>query len=39
MEKRKMEKEGKINLSIFIFYPTIYFVTLKLYTKYEEWLS
>ena len=39
MEKRKMEKEGKINLSILIFFPTVYLATLKVYTKFEDFGS
>ena len=32
------EKEGKINLSSFVFCPTIYLATLKEYTKFEDCL-
>ena len=37
----KKEKTAKINLSILIFFPTIYLATLKVYTctKFEDWLS
>ena len=34
-----MEKEGKINLSILIFFPTIYLAMLKVYTKFEDFGS
>ena len=37
MEKK--EKEGNINLSILIFFPTIYLATLKVYTKFEDFGS
>ena len=36
MEKRKMEKEGKINPSILLFFYTIDFNPLYLYTKIES---
>ena len=32
----KMEKEGKINHRILIFFPTIYLAPLKVYTKFED---
>ena len=36
MEKsKKWKKRAKINLSILIFFPTIYLVTLKVYIKFE----
>ena len=34
-----MEKEVKINLSILVFFPTIYLATLKVYTKFEDFGS
>ena len=37
-KKQKWEKKAKINLSILIFFPTIYLTTLKVYTKFEDWL-
>ena len=36
MEKRKFEKEGKIIISILIFFHTIYLAILKVYTKFED---
>ena len=38
-KKQKWKKAAKINLSILIFFPTIYLATLKVYTKFEDWLS
>ena len=32
----KMEKEAKVNHSIFVFFPTIYLAPLKVYTKFED---
>ena len=32
----KMEKEGKINHSILVFFPIIYLATLYVYTKFED---
>ena len=34
-----MEKKAKINLSILIFFPTIYLATFKVYTKFEDFGS
>ena len=34
-KKEKKKEKAKINLSILIFFPTIYLATLKLYTKFE----
>ena len=34
--KRKFEKEGKINISILIFFYTIYLATLKVHTQSED---
>ena len=31
-----MEKDGKINLNIFVFCPTIYLATLKVYKKFGD---
>ena len=31
-----MEKEGKINLSILVFFPTIYLATFNVYTKLDD---
>ena len=40
MEKRKKwKRKAKINLSILIFFPTIYLATLKVYTKFEDFGS
>ena len=36
---RKKENEGKINLSSFVFCPTIKLATLKVYTKFEDSVS
>ena len=36
MEKGKMGKDGKINLSILVFCPTIWLATLKVYKKFED---
>ena len=37
MEKKNNEKrKAKINLSILIFFPTIYLATLKVYTIFED---
>ena len=36
MQKGKMEKDRKINLSILVFCPTIYLATLKVYKKFED---
>ena len=38
MEKRekKREKKAKINLSILVFFPSIYFAPLKEYTKFKD---
>ena len=33
------KKKAKINLSILIFFPTIYLATLKVYTKFEDFGS
>ena len=35
-KKQKWKKKAKINLSILIFFPTIYLATLKEYTKFED---
>ena len=35
-EKRKMEKQGKTNLNILFFFPTIYFATRNGFTKFED---
>ena len=32
----KIEKEGKMNFSIFIFIYTVHFAYLKVYTKFEN---
>ena len=34
--ERKIEKEGKMSLSIFIFIHTIHLAYLKVYTKFEN---
>ena len=40
MEKSKNgKKKAIINLSILIFFPTIYLATLKMYTKFEDYGS
>ena len=39
MEKSKNGKKGNINISILIFFPTIYLATLKVYTKFEDFGS
>ena len=41
MEKtrKKEKKKAKINHSILFFFPTIYLALLKVYTKFEDWLS
>ena len=39
MEKGKMDKEGKIYLSILFFCPTINLAILKVCTNFEDWLS
>ena len=36
MKEGKIEKEGKMSLSIFIFIYTIHLVYLKVYTKFEN---
>ena len=38
-KKQKWKKKAKIILSIFIFFPTIYLATLKVYTKFEDFGS
>ena len=38
-KKDKWKKKAKINLSILIFFPTIYLATLKVYTKFENFGS
>ena len=38
-KKQKSEKKAKINLSTLIFFPTICLVTLKVYTKFEDFGS
>ena len=38
-KKLKWKKKAKINLSILIFFPTIYLATLKVYTKFEDFGS
>ena len=38
-KKQKWKKKAKINLSILIFFPTIYLATLKMYTKFEDFGS
>ena len=38
-KKQKWKKKAKINLSILIFFLTIYFATLKVYTKFEDFDS
>ena len=38
-KKEKWKKKAKINLSILIFFPTIYLATLKVYTKFEDFGS
>ena len=38
-KKQKWKKKAKINLSILIFFPTIYLATLKVYTKFEDFGS
>ena len=35
----KWKKKTKINLSILIFFPTMYLATLKVYTKFEDFDS
>ena len=35
----KWKKKAKINLSILIFFPTIYLTILKVYTKFEDFGS
>ena len=35
----KWKKKAKINLSILIFFPTIYLATLNVYTKFEDFGS
>ena len=37
--KEKWKNKAKINHSILVFFPTIYLATLKVYTKFEDWLS
>ena len=40
MEKKdKWKKKTKINLTIVVFFPTIYLVTLKVYTNFEDFGS
>ena len=40
MEKKKNgKKKAKLNLSILIFFPTMYLATLKMYTKFEDFGS
>ena len=38
-KKQNWKKKAKINLSILIFFPTIYLATLKVYTKFEDFGS
>ena len=38
-KKQTWKKKAKINLSILIFFPTIYLATLKVYTKFEDFGS
>ena len=38
-KRQKWKKKAKINPSILIFFPPIYLVTLKVSTKFEDWLS
>ena len=38
-KKEKWKKKAKINLSILIFFPTIYLATLRVYTKFEDFAS
>ena len=38
-KKQKWKKKAKINLSILIFFPTIYLATLEVYTKFEDFDS
>ena len=38
-KKEKWKKKAKISLSILIFFPTIYFATFKVYTKFEDFGS
>ena len=33
------KKKANIKFSILVFFPTIYLATLKVYTKFEDWLS
>ena len=35
-KKEKMKKKTKMNLSILVFFPTIYLAPLKVYTKFED---
>ena len=35
----KWKKKAKINLSILIFFPTTYLAMLKVYTKFEDFIS
>ena len=35
-KKEKWEKDGKINIIILVFCPTIYLATLKMYKKFED---
>ena len=36
-DEKKKKKKAKINLSILIFFPTIYLATLKVYTKFDDY--
>ena len=38
-KKENWKKKAKINLSILIFFPTIYLAMLKVYTKFEDFGS
>ena len=38
-KKEKWKKKVKSNLSILIFFPTIFLATLKVYTKFEDFGS
>ena len=38
-KKKNGKKKAKINLSILIFFPTIYLAMLKVYTKFEDFGS
>ena len=35
-KKKKWKKKDKMNLSILVFFPTIYLATLNVYTKFEN---